>query len=120
MHLTAAGFAASCTATLAGTNFPWTATARTTSDIQIHGVNIDVFLESTPTAPGDCGALGGQTIKLTGTLTDADWLGNDGPRRIELLGSHGLVAHGPGGLGTGVIALTGTFTDTQETLAVTN
>ena len=30
------------------------------------------------------------------------------------------VAHGPGGLGTGVIALTGTFTDTQETLAVTN
>jgi hypothetical protein len=111
---------ATCTATSTGTNFPWTATARTTSDIQIHGINIDTFNETHP-GGGSCGALTGVTLKITGTLAGARWLGNAGARRLELDGSTGLVSHAPAALGgTNSIAVTGTLTDAQETLTVTN
>jgi hypothetical protein len=72
------------------TGLPWTATARTTSDIQIHGVNIDVV-----NTGASCGILTGQTIKFTGTLAGARWLGNSGARRLELAGATGLVTHLP-------------------------
>ena len=118
--LVAPALVATCTATWAGTSFPWTATAVTTSNVQIHGVNIDVYLESTATAPGDCGGLGGQTLKITGTLTNAKWLGN-ATHQIELDGSHGLRSHASAAFGgTSAITLTGTITDMQETLTVTN
>jgi hypothetical protein len=109
--------AATCTATSTATGLPWTATARTTSDIQIHGVNIDVV-----TTGASCGPLTNQTTKITGTLAGARWLGNTGARRIELAGTSGLVSHLPEVVGTGTFAitLTGTLTDTQETLTVAN
>jgi hypothetical protein len=115
--LNAEQLGATCTATSTATGLPWTATARTTSDIQIHGVNIDVV-----TTGATCGMfLTNQTVKITGTLAGARWLGNSpNPRRIELAGSTGLVSHLPASAGgsTSAITLTGTITDTQETLTV--
>ena len=108
---------ATCTMTSATTSLPWTATARTTSDIQIHGVNIDMFMTG-----ASCGALTNQAVKITGTLAGARWLGNAGARRIELAGATGLVMHLPAAVGGGTSAntLTGTLADTQGTLTVTN
>ena len=105
------GAIGTCTATSSCTNFPWTATARTTSDIQIHGVNINTFFEGAA-----CG-VPSQTLRITGTITNERWLGN-AAHSIELAGSHGLVSHFLGA--SSAITLTGTLTDVQETLTVTN
>jgi hypothetical protein len=108
-----------CTVTSTGTNLPWTATAITTSNIQIHGVNIDMFFEDHPGA-GGC-VLDGLSLRMTGTLRAARWTGNGaGQHAIELLGSTGFVTHSAA-LGNGApITLTGTLSDTQGTLTVTN
>jgi hypothetical protein len=112
----AGGLAGTCTATSTPTNLPWTATAVSTSNIQIHGVNIDVFLETNP-GGGTCN-LAGSTIKITGTLSNAKWLGN-ALHQIEFSGATGLTAHVPI-FGSSTITPTGTFTDTQHTVTVTN
>ena len=117
--LAAPALGATCTTTWTGTSFPWTATAVTTSNIQIHGVNIDVFHENHP-GGGSCGALTGITSRITGTLSSARWHGNTGGRTIELAGSTGLVSHGPAAIGgTSAITPTGTITDVNESLTVT-
>jgi len=107
----AAGAIGTCTATSSGTNFPWTATARTTSDIQIHGVNINTFFEGAA-----CG-VPSQTVRITGTITTARWLGN-ASHNIELAGAHGLTFHFLGA--SSQLTTTGTITDVQQTLTVTN
>jgi hypothetical protein len=105
-----------CTTTWTGTNFPWTATAVTTSNIQIHGISIDVFLENHPGSAA-CGAAG-QTFRLTGTLSGARWTGNI-THAFDINGGTGLVYHSA--LGNGVpITPTGIISDTQQTLTVTN
>jgi hypothetical protein len=105
--------------TSAATNFPWTATAVTTSNIEIHGVNIDFILEH---HPGDstCNANGLQ-MRITGTLRGGRWTGN-AAHEIDLpsgaTGASGLVGHTF--LGILPFTLTGTLSDTQQTLTVTN
>ena len=114
-------FGATCTTTWTGTSFPWTATAVTTSNIQIHGVNVDAFHENHPGGGTACGVFTGQTFKITGTLAGARWHGNSGGRIIELAGSTGLVLHLPVAFGgSQALTPTGTLTDVQETLTVTN
>jgi hypothetical protein len=56
------GAAANCTATLTPTGFPWTATATSTTNIQIHGINIDVVVENTPGNPVLCQFTGGRSF----------------------------------------------------------
>jgi hypothetical protein len=113
-----------CTATSTATGLPWTATAVTTSNIQIHSVDIDVGLENHPGST-TCGAAG-LSIRVTGTLTNGEWTGN-GANQHEITltpgtgarAAHGLVTHSA--LGNGVPAtVTGTIRDTQQTLTVTN
>jgi hypothetical protein len=107
-----------CTVTTTSTNLPWTATARTTSDIQIHGVNMDVFFENEPGLT-TCTAAN-LTLKVTGTLTNARWHGQANINRtIELSGAHGLFAHSALG-NNQPQTLTGTLRDTQSTLTVIN
>jgi hypothetical protein len=111
------GAAGTCTATSTGTSFPWTATAVSTSNVQIHGVNINVFLEAPPS--GTCN-VAGVTIRITGTLSGAKWNGNGaGQHSINILGGTGLVAHSILSDST-AITPTGTISDTQQTLTVTN
>ncbi len=116
---TATGGAATvgkCTATATPTNFPWTATAVTTSNIQIHGVNVDVTFENHPGSSACIAA--GLKLQITGTLTGARWDGNTA-HSINLNGADGLVAHG-GPISPTPVVTTGTVTDAQETLIVTN
>jgi len=115
------GGVGSCTTTWTGTNFPWTATASTTTNIQIHGVDVDVLFETTPGGGTSC-VLDGASLRITGTLTTARWTGNGtGLRGIELNGATNLVGHAPFLPPNSSITLTGTVTDnTQNTLTVTS
>ena len=94
-----------CTATATGTfTTPWTATARTTSDVQIHNVDIDIPLDTK--MAGSLCAGAGQSLRITGTLTGGKWLGNAaGQHGVEILGLSGLVSHS---------ALTGTVADRSD------
>ena len=78
-----------CTWTLTPTRFPWTATAVTTSNIQIHGVHIDVRFEQ-PRGLNTCVNVNGADLTYTGTITNIRYLG---PGRLDLQGAHGLVSH---------------------------
>jgi hypothetical protein len=88
------GASAGCTATATGTNFPWRATVPDTTNVQIHGVDIDVRFEPLPgTLASHCLQNGAQ-IRLTGTVTNAVW--TPATRTFDFTGAHGLVAHVPG------------------------
>ncbi len=102
------GAAAGCTATVAGTGFPWRATAIDTSNIQIHGVNIDARFETTPPAGSATCAVNGVDVRLTGTLAPAPgslqtvWH----HQRLTVTAASGVTAHtlGSGGLPATVTA----------------
>jgi hypothetical protein len=108
-----------CTLTAVGTRFPWTATATTTANIQIHGVFIDLTFEDLPgQASTVCPNLRNQSLTLTGTLTGGRWTGNGAHRALDFSNAEGLVTHGA--LGNGLpITVRGFVTDTQNTLIVT-
>jgi hypothetical protein len=112
-----------CTATPAGTRFPWTATAVTTDNIQIHGIRIDVLFENVPGLPaGSCaGFFVGETATITGTLTGGRWTGNGaGQHSLDFSNAAGLVEHlADLGSSNNPIAVRGILTDTQQSLTVT-
>jgi hypothetical protein len=89
-NCTGTGAGAGCFVTAHGTNFHWTATGITTSNVQIHGIDIDNSFSG-----ASCPALvNGSSARLTGTLTGGRWTGNAaGQHSITLAASHGLVAH---------------------------
>jgi hypothetical protein len=103
-----------CTATLATTGFPWTVTATTTNNVQIHGINIDVTFENTPGSGTACPGNGAK-VQVTGTLTGGIWTipGNE----VTYSASTGLTAHyvAPPGTSSPVIVFS-TLRDTANTL----
>jgi hypothetical protein len=106
--------ATNCTVTPRGTNFPWSATATSTTNVQIHGVNVDALFENTPGAPAACPLLGAK-VQLTGTVTGGSWI----PASNELIYTHddGLTLHSIVPAGAPVpVALTVTIRDTSGTL----
>ena len=112
---TASGAAiGTCTATATPTRFPWTATAVTTSNIQIHGVHIDIRFEQPP-GQNTCVNVVGADLTLTGTLTNARYLG---PGRLDLQNAHGLVSHSGLGPNNPVTAL-GQLSDTSPVTRIT-
>jgi hypothetical protein len=80
-----------CTVTTATTNLPWRATAVTTTNIQIHGVDIDLLFEASST--NLCSAVNGQTGRITGTLTGGRWTAN---REVDFSDAEGLTVHANG------------------------
>ena len=107
------GLGANCTVTATGTGFPWTATAPNTTNIQIHGIHVDVLFEQTPGAT-TCG-VNGTKITLTGTLSGGRWdpsaIGAD--RRVTYTDAPGVIGHGTSSLQA---LVTGTIRDTTGTL----
>jgi hypothetical protein len=90
------GGSVGCTTTAVGTNFPWVATPTSTSNIQIHKLDIDVNFETTPGTLNEC-ANNGLNIRLTGTLSGLFFTpGAAGSRRVDFGPATGLVAHIPG------------------------
>jgi hypothetical protein len=114
---TAGGIAiGDCTATPEATNLHWTATGVTTTNVQIHGVRIDVKFETIPGSdPDSCRNIRGTTILVTGTLTGGHWVSS--LHEFLFLGAEGLVAHSATGNNLPVTVF-GTFRDTQQTLTL--
>jgi hypothetical protein len=110
--------ATNCTSTAVGTNFPWTATARLTTDIQIHGVRVDVTFENQPGNPTAC-AINGATTLLTGTLTGGSFHPSSvgANRRITLNHAPGLTSHSAL-TGSTPAFVSGIIRDTTATLNV--
>jgi hypothetical protein len=105
-----------CRTTTVATNLPWTATAVTTSNIQIHGIRIDVFLEDLPT--GNTCSADGINLLVTGTTTLGRWTGNGaGQHSMDLNGGPGLSQHSALGNGTPQ-TVNGLIRDTQQTLVI--
>ncbi len=103
-----------CNVTLAGTGFPWTATATATDNVQVHNVSIDVLLENTPGA-ATCVANGGKAL-ITGTLTGGSWSPVD--NTTNLVNETGLTTHYvvPGFTFFSSTTATGIIRDTAGTL----
>jgi hypothetical protein len=123
LEITAATFGGDCTAhgPTVGTcrtdavaqKLPWTATAVTTSNIQIHGIHINVtFTQTTPDATCN---IAGNNLTITGTVSGGAW--NNSARHLTLDSEPGLTSHTPG-LPATPLAARGTFRDTQQTLLV--
>ena len=103
-----------CTLTPVGTNFPWTATASSTTNVTLNSVRLDVTFENTPGNPVACPANGAR-ILLTGNLTSGSW--NSTANTVTYTNAPGLAQHGivPASATVPTI-LTGSFRDTANTL----
>jgi hypothetical protein len=122
-EITAASFGGTCTATgstlghclvdATAVNLPWTVTALSSSDVQIHGIHVNVvFTQTTPDATCN---LPGASVTITGTVTGA-W--NNTSHHLTLSNAPGLTGDNP--LGNSVVTARGTFRDTQQTLTIDN
>jgi hypothetical protein len=112
-HCTATGAAiGSCIADAVAQKLPWTATAVSTSNIQIHGIHITVGL--TQTSPAACNAVGA-SFTITGTVSGGVW--NNAARHLTLNNAPGLTSHVVGQPAT-LVTARGTFRDTAQTLLV--
>jgi hypothetical protein len=97
---------------LVAQKLPWTATAVTTSNIQIHGIHIN--LTFTQTTPAACN-IAGNNLTITGTVTGGVW--NNAAKHLTLNNAPGLTAH-TAGLPSSAMPVRGTFRDTQQSLIV--
>jgi hypothetical protein len=102
---------ADCTTTARGTGFPWRATPRTTTLIDLHDVHIDIRFEDMPGRAGSCGPLANTNSTLTGTLTNGHW--NPATRTVSWNGASGLHSST-----AGPVLVFGTVRDTQQSLTV--
>jgi hypothetical protein len=111
--------ATGCTATITGTNFPWSATALTTTSITIHGFHLDLRFETAPGGAACNSLVHNQNFNLTGNLTGgvADPSSIGANRRITFTNASGLVSHSA--LANGAPTLVnGTFSDPAGTLNI--
>jgi hypothetical protein len=104
-----------CTVTTTTTGFPWTLTAVTTSNIQLHGVDIDLTFEDMPARPGSCTNVNGAKLTITGTLTGGTYTG---PGRLDFHDAEGLVSHSALG-NNAPITTRGVFIDTNTATPIT-
>jgi hypothetical protein len=105
---------AGCLVTTTGTRFPWTVTAPTTTNIQIHGIHIDARFENNG---GFACPVAGLTFTVTGTLSGGTWdpSATGASRRITLNQETGTTSHTS--VGSPIpTEIGGTFRDTAGTL----
>lgn len=111
----APSIAATCTVTTTATQFPWTMTAPTTTDIQIHNIHVHMAFENPPMF-ASC-HMGGVVLDWTGTLTGGTWdpSATGANRRITFNTQPGTFLHSPIG-GFGAAKVSGSLRDTTGTL----
>jgi hypothetical protein len=91
------GIANGCTVTATGTGFPWKATAVSTTNIQIHGIRVDVRFATAPGGATPCTAgVHNTSLVWTGTLTGGSWdpSGTLADRTLTFSNAPGTVFHG--------------------------
>ena len=114
-NCTSGGAAGDCTVTSTGTRFPWTVTGTTLTNIQIHGVHLDLRFETKPgSLPGSC-IFHNIDVTLTGTLTGGVW--DAAAHQVTFSAAPGLALHSV--LGTSIVTVSGTIRDTAQTLTLT-
>lgn len=108
-----------CTTTWTATGLPWSATAITTTTVQIHAVRFDVIYENSPGSTSCLKDATGIPITVTGTIDGGQW--NPGSHEVLFSNASGLVSDPSTTLFTyaGPAPLRGTFRDTQQSLTVT-
>ncbi len=79
-----------CLATYTPTNFPWRATATSTTSVTLQGFDVDVRFEHPP-GGATCPFLNGVQTRLTGTLTSGVY--NLAAKTITFTNAGGVVAH---------------------------
>jgi hypothetical protein len=104
-----------CTMTWQPTGFPWLATAVTTSNLQIHGVRIDVTFEDMPLRPGSCTNVSGAKLTITGTVGGGNYTG---PGRLDFNNAEGMSSHSALG-NDSPITWRGLFVDTNTSNPLT-
>ena len=102
-----------CTATLTGTNFPWTVTGVTTTNIQIHNIRIDERYDARPDGTGGCSLIGTSTT-VTGTLTSGQWTSSQ--HEVIYSSAHGLTSDFPF---MGSPSVSATLRDPSQALTLT-
>ena len=103
-----------CTMTTAPT-FPWTATAVTTSNIQIHRVNLGITFENRPGGTECRAPFNGSTAAITGNLSGGNWTSN-ATATMDFNNSEGLLFHSS--LGVNAPITTRGFLDATGALTV--
>ncbi|HEX5923846.1 MAG TPA: hypothetical protein VFY45_08440 [Baekduia sp.] len=91
------GIGVGCTVTPTGTNFPWTATAVSTTNIQIHDIRVALRYETKPGGATHCdSAVHNTNATWTGTLTGGSWEpSSTAPNRVlRFTSAPGTVFHG--------------------------
>jgi hypothetical protein len=124
--ITAATFGGDCTLSVNTTqictvdstadpaSLPWTATAIASNNIQIH--NIHIAVRVTQSSVGNCpAALVGGLLTITGTINSGTSI-NNATHVLTLSNAEGLTSHSP--LGANPVTARGTFSDTQNSLAI--
>jgi hypothetical protein len=106
------GAGVGCTTTATGTNFPWRMTPTDTTRIEIHGLDIDVWFETTPGTLNEC-VHTGTNIRLTGTVVASFTPGAPGARTFDFNGAAGSFTHVAGVDITLPSVLTGSATPTN-------
>jgi len=96
-----------CTSDAVGSNFPWTITALSTSNVRLDRVHINVTFTTSATCPA--GFPGGNSVTITGSTTSGgSW--NPATDELILSNAEGLSSHSAL-TGTTPITARGTFTD---------
>jgi hypothetical protein len=108
------GIGVNCTLTPTGRNFPWTATASSTTTIGIDGVHVSLVYENHP--DGTACSVNGLATTLTGNLTGGSWdpSATGANRRVTFRNAPGTTMHSALGSNAGFV--TGDFRDTAGTL----
>lgn len=104
-----------CTTTPAG-KFPWQATGLSTTNVQIHNVEVTILFENTPGSPTACPA-NGLFMTMTGTLASANHTHWDATTHtLTFVNATGLLGHV---LGMPLpMRVDGSLTDRQHTLTL--
>jgi hypothetical protein len=108
------GLAVDCTPTMAATNFPWTATGASTSNITIEGVQVDIHFTNRPGDPNSC--IAPSSVTSTGHLGGGLW--DAAAHQVTYTNTTGLTAHIPG-FGPAVETTSGTLRDLTQSLTLT-
>jgi hypothetical protein len=101
-----------CNMDLTAQKLPWTATALSSTDVQIHGMHITVVF--TQTMPDTTCNIPGADVTVTGTVTGA-W--SNASSHLTLSNAEGLTGHSV--VGPMVLTARGTLRDTSQTLRIT-
>ena len=108
-----------CTTTPVAGGLPWTATGLSTTNIQIHNINVTVTYANTPGNPTAC-PIAGVPVTVTGTLASPGHTHWDAlAHQVTLFNATGVVAHSAAlGVAGQPVTINGTIRDRTQTLTL--